>query len=275
MRGLFDQEDLTPVLAITNAKDEREVNIPPETKSERSVSAKQSKESSERIETTAPSQSKEAETSVIKFSMAAFLIANTFFLVHEQVSFFLLKNYALWQAIFFAVLMEAAILLLSFLAGYVVARGKKTLYYFLLAGSVFVSARIVCNSIEKRDLKESAQSDYVLSLQKRISVLEVQEAEALKNIQALDPDRYPTRRAEMVQGLEEGITADLSRLVAELNIAGTKSGLVDGETETMKWMRLLAIVWNVVLAHTFPSSQRSSQTTVIARDSVSEEVCHV
>lgn len=91
-------------------------------------------------------------------AIVAFIAANTFFLVHEQTVFFLLKDYHWSQAIFFSVLVESALLLLSYLACCQSTMVMKGVLYGILAATVCVSAGIVLKSVERKEGSVSARS---------------------------------------------------------------------------------------------------------------------
>ena len=186
---------------------------------------------------------------IFSIAIMIFLAANTVFLVHEQTVFFLLKKYSMAQAIYFSILMESALLLLSFLASFTSNKTMKFCYYTLLAISIVVSSLVVCSSVEKRDQQEVQVSKKIQNLKKQIITLERQESIYLSNIEALDPEKYPSKRARLAQELNTSIGEKLSKKRAEFNDSSV--GLVMGETAIMKWMRLLAIAWNVVLMHNF------------------------
>ena len=193
-------------------------------------------------------ESVENSNRYLSTAILIFLVANTVFLVHEQTVFFLMKKYSLTQAIYFSVLMESALLLLSFLASYVRNKIMKLCYYVLLVLSIVVSSLIVCSSVEKRDQQEVQASERIQSLKKQIKALERQEAIALANIEALDPEKYPSKRGRLVDSLQAGVAKELAKKREILNSAEV-GGLIEGETTVMKWMRLLAIAWNVIFAH--------------------------
>ncbi len=145
-------------------------------------------------------------TYLLSFAVLVFVLANTFFLVHEDVTFFLLKKYTWNQAIFFGILIESALLLLAFLAGKASGIFRKLLLYLVLGVSIFVNAKIVCLSVEKRDLVETQTSDKAKDLRKEIETLERREAMVLANIDAVDAKKYPTKRSQMIEQLEQGVS---------------------------------------------------------------------
>lgn len=116
-------------------------------------------------------------------TLTIFLLANTAFLVNEQVRFFELKGNSTFYSFFVSILSEAAVILLSFF--YAQARGvaQKIKLGVLLAFTVATIISIICLGVEKSQSREEKNAD--------ISALFKSEIESLKEQALTNPKNTP------------------------------------------------------------------------------------
>jgi len=153
-------------------------------------------------------------------TIVAFIIANTVFLVSEQVSLYQSFGYSSGWAIFIATLTEAALVGLSGSASWV--KGwfwKITMYAGCIATAAMVIG-ILDASVHERVSENIAISDQARALKKEVATAEKLEGIALAGIDSLDPKKYPTRRSQLSAKLNspgpEGHSHRLSQLRSQL-----------------------------------------------------------
>ena len=92
----------------------------------------------------------------------------------------------------------------------------------------------------------ASKSEEADVLRKELIGLEQQQKLQLENIQAIDAVKYSTRRNQLLQSLEQGVSKQIALVRAQL-LAISDMRAKSGETMVMMWLRLLAIAWNIVL----------------------------
>ena len=153
----------------------------------------------------------------ISFSIILFVCFNTWFLVSEQYSLNLALGYGVILAWVIAVLTEGSLVLLSTLGSYTSNLTWKIGLYAACAFMTWTTIGVISSSVDTRVEQSAATSDKINRLKSRLSSLQAQEATALAVIRGLDTDVYPTRIQRLSAKLEDGISAEIKVVSAEID----------------------------------------------------------
>ena len=178
--------------------------------------------------------------------LALFLLCNTFFLTYEQVSFYRLKSYNIYESIFFSILTESAILLLSFFSSFMQELKWKIVLRTLLLFSVIAVAFVINAGVEKKASVEQKNSTTIQLLTDELNTLKQLEQKTIENIEAWDAKTHRSKREALLREFDQGIRKKIDekgRELSQLNLSEN----IQHETDIMQWLRFIALAWNVVL----------------------------
>ena len=156
-------------------------------------------------------------TLAMSFSIILFVCSNTWFLVSEQYSLNLALGYGVFLAWLIAILTEASLVLLSMLGSYTSNLTWKIGLYAACGFMTWTTIGVISSSVDTRVGQSAATSDKINRLKSRLSSLQAQEATALAVIRGLDTDVYPTRIQRLSAKLEDGISAEIKIVNAEID----------------------------------------------------------
>ena len=179
-----------------------------------------------------------------------FLIANTTFLVAEQMSLYQSFGYSLaWSGVI-AILTELALIGFSALGSAAKGFWRKLVLYGICGLTGLVIWQLLNVSVADRAGQKMSSSETAEMLKKEIVSLEAQEATALQIINNLDPSTHPTKINRLTAKLNGQSSEGFSRMLREARkklaeLRSTSGSLA--QVQVLQWQRWLAMLWNIVL----------------------------
>lgn len=156
-----------------------------------------------------------------------FIVANSTFLINEQLRFYVIKGYTISYAIFVSILCELAVIILSISISYTANKWKRVQIATLLFLTISAILGTIIIGILRDQSKDETKAEISGLLRKELLAIEQQ---ALNN---------PKLSGKLLKK-----EAELRSFLISNEIVGN----VTRETFILSFIRILAVFWNVIFA---------------------------
>ncbi|MCB9229215.1 MAG: hypothetical protein H6618_06350 [Deltaproteobacteria bacterium] len=189
--------------------------------------------------------------SVLGATMAivTLMVANTFFLIMEQISLYQALGYSAGMAGFVAVLTECSLVLLSGLGGWTQNIIWRGILYSACTMMLMVVLQLLDASASHRSSTIARHSEQSKNLRKELIALEALRDPIIARISSLDPNHYRSEIDRLTAKLESRPDG-LSYKIADVRdqLARLSSGGLSGSSAAMIWQRRAIIAINLILS---------------------------
>jgi hypothetical protein len=157
--------------------------------------------------------------------LCAFILANTAFLVNEQIRYYLTKGYTVWYALFVALLSEVSVILLAFFGKWATGWRKVQVYLTLMA-SLFCTLSVVYLGIDRTQSEEQKNAEIIALMREEIEVIRPL---------LLEKPKLAPRLLKKEEDLRTFLQAN-------------RIAIGPFETWVLTFIRVLSLLWNIVFA---------------------------